>query len=274
MNATRSSVDVSAGRLNLGPRERWLSLAAGSVLVAYGLTRSWRSLPWLLLGGALAARGYTGHSYLYERLGRRRRLPAGRATWHGGRGIRIEEAITINRPVSEVFAAWNDTRKLPCFMKHLEVVTPIGENRSLWTARTGGPIPLRLRWEAEVVARRENELLSWRSVPGSDIDIAGAVLFQPAPGERGTELRAVLTYIPPGRALGLAVAGAFRAVTAQQVKNDLWQFKNVMEAGEVPTVEGQPSGRAREAVPVEQMAAAGIASRTGSSQAAEPLAER
>ena len=274
MNATRPSVGAPSGAVNVGARERWLSLAAGSALVAYGLLRSWRSLPWLLLGGALVSRGYTGHSYLYERLGRERRPLAGRATWPGGRGIRIEEAITISRPVSQVFGAYRDTRRLPRFMKHLEVVTPIGENRSLWTARMGGPIPLRLRWEAEIVAERENELLSWRSVPGSDIDIAGAVLFQPAPAGRGTELRAVLTYLPPGGALGLAIASAFRAVTAQQVKNDLWRFKNVMEAGEVPTVDGQPSGRTREAVAVTEMAAAATVATEGSSQAAEPVAER
>jgi uncharacterized membrane protein len=242
-SAMGPSRDATSTRVNVGSRERWVSLAVGGALVTFGLLRSWRSLPWLLLGGAMVARGYTGHSPLYERLGRQRRLPKGRATWPGGRGIRIAEAITINRPVGEVYRAYRDMETLPQFMQHLEVVSPVGERRTLWTARTGGPIPLRLQWEAEIVAERENEMLSWRSVPGSDIDIAGAVLFAPAPGGRGTELRAVLTYIPPGGALGLAVASAFRAVTAQQIKNDLWRFKNVMETGEVPTVAGQPSGR-------------------------------
>lgn len=274
MNATGASVDTPSTRINVGARERWLSLAAGSALVAYGLLRSWRSLPWLLLGGAMVSRGYTGHSLLYERLGRERKLPTGRATWPGGRGIRIAEAITINRPVSEVFHAYRDTRRLPRFMKHLEVVTPIGENRSVWTARTGGPIPLRLQWEAEIVAERENEMLSWRSIPGSDIDIAGAVLFQPAPAGRGTELHTVLTYIPPGGALGLAIASAFRTVTAQQIKNDLWRFKNVMEAGEVPTVDGQPSGRDRGAPVAVGMPAAGAPMAAESSPLPEPAVER
>lgn len=282
MNATTPSVGGPAegvprrsappGGVNVGAHERWLSLAVGSALLAYALMRYRRSLPWLLVGGGLVARGYTGHSYLYERLGRERKPGRGASAWPGGRGIRIEEAITINRPVREVFAAWRDTRKLPRFMEHLEVVTPIGENRSLWTARMGGPIPLRLRWEAEIVAEREGEVLSWRSIPGSDIDIAGAVRFQPAPGERGTELRAVLTYIPPGGPLGLALASAFRAVTAQQVKNDLSRFKNVMEAGEVPTVHGQPSGRAREVV--VETSSSGVTTGAQASQAAEPVAGR
>lgn len=268
MNAMATSGDAPSSKVNVGARERWVSLAAGGALVVYGLLRSWRSLPWLLLGGAMVARGYTGHSMLYERLGRRRRFPTGRATWPGGRGIRIAEAITINRPVSEVYRAYRDTRSLPRFMEHLEVVTPLGQNRSIWTARTGGPIPLRLQWEAEIVAERENELLSWRSVPGSDIDIAGAVLFEPAPGDRGTEVHAVLTYIPPGGALGLSIASAFRAVTAQQVKNDLWRFKSVMEAGEVPTVDGQSSGREREALTAAGSTPAGISE--GAPVAEEP----
>lgn len=274
MNATRSTADVPSAGVNIGARERWFSLAAGSVLVAIGLLRSWRSLPWVVLGGAMVARGYTGHSMLYERLGRERKIPTGRAAWPGGRGIRIAEAITINRPVSEVYRAYRDARRLPQFMKHLEVVTPVGEKRSVWTASTGGPIPLRLRWEAELVAERENEMLSWRSVPGSDIDIAGAILFEPAPAGRGTEMRVVLTYLPPGRALGLAIASAFRAVTAQQVKNDLWRFKSMMEAGEVPTTDGQPSGREHRAPAAAEMEAAGALEASPSPPVAEPAVER
>jgi hypothetical protein len=32
-------------------------------------------------------------------------------------------------------------------------------------------------------------------------------------------------------------------VTAEQVKNDISRFKSLMETGEIPTTEGQPSGR-------------------------------
>lgn len=57
--------------VNVGERERWASLIGGGLLAAYGLLRgSALRLPLVLLGGALAYRGYTGHCQVYEALGR------------------------------------------------------------------------------------------------------------------------------------------------------------------------------------------------------------
>jgi uncharacterized membrane protein len=36
------------------------------------------------------------------------------------------------------------------------------------------------------------------------VDIAGSVRFCPAPGGRGTEIKVILTYAPPGGKLGAA----------------------------------------------------------------------
>ena len=56
-------------------------------------------------------------------------------------------------------------------------------------------------------------------------------------------MRAHIAYNPPGGVVGDALAALFQRVTAQQVKDDIRRFKAVMEAGEAPTVDGQPSGR-------------------------------
>ena len=62
----------AAGRrhhVNVGQVERWASLLGGGVLSAYGLLRgSACGLAFAVIGGALAYRGYTGHSHLYEAL--------------------------------------------------------------------------------------------------------------------------------------------------------------------------------------------------------------
>ena len=59
-----------------------------------------------------------------------------------------------------------------------------------------------IEWDAEIVEERENALLSWRSMPGADIENAGTVRFREMPNGRGTEVRLRLDYSPPGGRAG------------------------------------------------------------------------
>ena len=92
----------------------------------------------------------------------------------------------------------------------------------------------------------ENELIAWRSLPGAKVDVAGSVLFLDAPGSRGTEVRVELQYNPPGGVLGAFAAKMWGEEPTDQIEEDLHRFKQIMEAGEVITTEGQPSGRESE----------------------------
>jgi hypothetical protein len=47
---------------------------------------------------------------------------------------------------------------------------------------------------------------------------------------------------PAGR-IGAQLAKLFGEEPEQQVREDLRRFKELMEAGEIPTIDGQPSGR-------------------------------
>jgi hypothetical protein len=78
---------------------------------------------------------------------------------------------------------------------------------------------------------------------GSQVDTAGSVHFKPAPGGRGTEVLVEFQYNPPGGLLGAAYSKLMGQDPSSQVKNDLHRLKQMMEAGEVATVEGQPSGK-------------------------------
>ena len=61
---------------------------------------------------------------------------------------------------------------------------------------------------------------------------------------RGCVVRVSLTYAPPGGKLAAVVAKLFGEEPGQQVQDDLRRLKQQMEAGEVPTVDGQPRGSA------------------------------
>jgi uncharacterized membrane protein len=148
-----------------------------------------------------------------------------------GGAMAIVQAVTVNRSPEEVYRFWRDFQNLPRFMSHLESVQVIDEKRSHWVARApaGGTV----EWDAEIIEDRPNQLIAWRSLEGADVDNSGLVLFKPAPGGRGTEVTVEIEYNPPGGALGAGIAKIFGEAPEQQVKDDLYRFKQVMETGEV-----------------------------------------
>lgn len=228
-------------RVNVGRLERGISVASGIALLAYTLSHRPRlSLPLALDAGYMIYRGATGHCTFYQMLG------INRAEVNGHEGIRVERSVTVNRPRTELYQKWRNLENLPRFMQHLESVEvdKTDRGRSHWVAKA--PFGKTVQWDAEVIEERENELLVWKSLPGSMVESMGRVEFLDAPVGRGTLVRVTMEYNPPAGSLGAAVAKLFRQEPAMQIKNDLRHFKQVMETGEIPTVAGQPTGRGRQ----------------------------
>jgi len=71
---------------------------------------------------------------------------------------------------------------------------------------------------------------------------AGEVLFAPAPGDRGTEIRVRMTYEPPAESAGVEISHLLGRDAARLIREDLRRFKRLLEAGEAPQTEGQPEG--------------------------------
>jgi uncharacterized membrane protein len=232
-------MDVEESHVNVGRTERWLrrrDLPGGFAAAA---------------GAALLYRGATGHCPINERLGRN---TAGnghaavadfgsdtRTRLSGARGIIVEDAVTINRPVSEIYRFWRNFENLPRFMQHLEAVAVREGGISHWVAK--GPAGTRVEWDARIINEIENKVIAWQSLEGSMIATAGSVNFDETP--RGTSLRVKFQYDPPAGKIGAAVARLLGEEPAIQVRDDLRRFKQLMETGEIPTTHGQPSGRAR-----------------------------
>jgi uncharacterized membrane protein len=219
--------------VNVSELERRASIIGGTALAMFGVVKG--GLSGLVLagvGGDLIYRGATGHCVLYEKLG---------VNTSGPHGIKVERVGTIDRPVEELYRFWRNFENLPRFMEHLESVKVLDNKRSHWVAKApaGGSV----EWDAEIVEERENELISWRSLPGADVPNTGRVTFTKAPGNRGYEVRVNLEYSPPAGQLGAAFAKLFGEEPDQQVMEDLRHFKEIMEVGEIPTTKGQPSCR-------------------------------
>ncbi len=145
-------------------------------------------------------------------------------------GLRVKKSVTVNRPVEEVYAHWRNFENLPQFMKHLDSVQNTGENTSRWSA--GSSQGQSVHWDVQLVEDQTNKLLSWHTIGVSDVTGHGRVEFSPAPGDRGTEVRAVIEYQVPGGSVGNRLARIFRDVPGVKVENQLNIFKQIMELGE------------------------------------------
>jgi uncharacterized membrane protein len=232
-------------KTNLNNAERAASLIGGATLLFVGLKRpSWGGLLMAIAGGALVHTGATGYCVAYSALGR---------TSNGtsddenvARDVHVERSILINKDSTELYSFWRRLENLPGIMRHLESVTTLDHRRSHWVAV--GPVGKRFEWDAEIYNEKPNELIAWRSLPGAAVTNAGSVRFEPAGPGRGTKVKVVLNYNVPGGKLTALFAKPFGTEPGQLIEDDLRRFKQLMETGEVPTIDGQPTGVATNGV--------------------------
>jgi uncharacterized membrane protein len=196
----------------------------------------------LIGGGALAVAGLTRRSKASLALAAGGGILAYAGSKAASRPAHLiaSSTIQLNCSPSEAYRFWREVENLPLFMRHLQSVSVIGDRRTRWIA--AGPLGSQIRWDAEIITERENELISWRSLPGSDIAVDGSVEFRNAPGNRGTFVSANIIYSPPAGRAGAAMAKLFGKHPGFLMRQDLRRFKALIEAGEIPTIEGQSHG--------------------------------
>ena len=227
---------------NAGSVAAALSLAAGTIVALRGVARRGTVAGSLMtgIGGALLYQGATGRPLL----GRVRdeRTDGDEEADIAARGFHVAQAFLVNKRAEELYRYWRDFEKLPRIMTYLDRVDVLDPRRSRWVAKApllaGGTV----EWDAEITRDEPNRAIAWRSLPGAQVEVAGEIEFRPALGDRGTEVHVVLSYLPPAGRLGHGIAKLFGKAPHRTVREDLRNFKRVMEAGELPTTTGQPRG--------------------------------
>lgn len=241
-NLRRPELDENT--VNVGKTERVISGLAAAAVAVVGLRRK-RLRPLLLpLAANLISRAVTGRCPVNRALGRntaRRGRVRPVASVRRGEGIKVEKSVIVNRRPPEVYRFWRNFENLPRFMDHLESVAVIDETRSHWVAKA--PAGTRVEWDAVIHNEIEDELIAWRSLPGSDVGNAGSVHFTPLDDGNRTEVRVVLSYDPPAGKVGAALAKLLGEEPSKQIEDDLRRFKQVIEGAEVPGNSRQSAGR-------------------------------
>ncbi|WP_375393628.1 SRPBCC family protein [uncultured Sphingomonas sp.] len=162
-------------------------------------------------------------------------VPAGEGT------AMTAAAVTINRPVGELFSFFRDFVNFATFMENVDRIDVLDATHSHWVVKA--PAGRTVEWDATVTAEVENRFIDWTSDPGADVANGGRVEFRDA-GARGTVVTATIRYDPPGGIVGKVIAKMFQREPAIQARRDLRRFKQLMETGEIAT--GAFTNRQRE----------------------------
>lgn len=139
-------------------------------------------------------------------------------TVSGDRELAIR-AITINRPIAEVYEFYRDLTKAPLFMEDVEQVQVSG-NRSHWVSKHG-------EWDSEITKDVPNAEITWQAEGNS-----GRTTFEDVPG-RGTVVTLTTAY--DQSFVGKVVAKITQKDPKIMARRNLRRLKQLLETGEIAT---------------------------------------
>lgn len=155
----------------------------------------------------------------------------------------VGKTVTVGKPREEIYAQWRDFTRFPHFMENVESVQKLDDKRSRWMIKA--PAGTSVQLVTRITEDKPNEAIAWESEPESEIKTTGRAEFLDAGPGRGTMVRLIMRYDPPGGIIGKGIAKLFQREPHIQARRDLRRFKQLMENGEIAT-SASPSGRASE----------------------------
>jgi uncharacterized membrane protein len=150
--------------------------------------------------------------------------------------IWVRTTAVVQAGTQQLYAMWRKVEEAPLWQEEITRVVATGPNTSHWIMESDGKI---IEWDSEVIADEPGERITWKST-GGDSENAGEVIFEEAPGGRGTMVT-VLQEFRMGK-----LVSAWETLVGrnpkQAVIENLRHFKALAETGEIPRTQGQPHG--------------------------------
>lgn len=136
------------------------------------------------------------------------------------REMSCEVSCTINRPASEIYSYLHDSHNWID-----QLVSEKQKNQKSSVTLTG---------------EQPDQSLSWQAGDGRRYDVI--LRFQPAPGNRGTEVHAHVRTPSTTSLIAELFQSAGGQSLEQRTRESLRRAKQLLEAGEIATTDGQPHG--------------------------------
>ncbi len=164
--------------------------------------------------------------------------------------VQEQATFTINRPAQELYDLWRDEEKAPTYQESIRSVKRTGSTTSHWVMDL--PNGQTLEWDAEWTAQEPGKRLAYRTIGSPQVPLAGQIVFEPAVNGRGTVVRINQEFLFPGGKLGATMSGLVSRTPGGYVRENLRHFKQLAEAGEIPTTRGQAHGERGSATGLKQ----------------------
>lgn len=150
----------------------------------------------------------------------------------------VRTSALVQSDRMKLYDLWHDVESAPRWQEHIVEVAATGPKTSRWTMKTSNKDDAdTITWDSEVIADEPGVRIAWRSVSGESNN-AGEVIFEDAPGGRGTVVT-VLQEFRMGK-----IASAWETLVGrnpkQEVVENLRHFKALAETGEIPRSQSDP----------------------------------
>jgi uncharacterized membrane protein len=150
--------------------------------------------------------------------------------------IWVRTSALVQSSPEELYKAWRNVELAPTWQEEIVDVRRTGETTSHWVMKSGDKT---IEWDSEVLADEPGKRIAWHTI-GGESENAGEVIFEPAPGGKGT-IATVLQEFRMGK-----IASAWETFVdrnpKQAVIENLRHFKALVETGEIPRIQNQPHG--------------------------------
>jgi uncharacterized membrane protein len=204
-----NSVNIIAGASILG----------GTALAGYGIMkRSWSGAAMAVGGACLAYKGLNDITHPYS--------------------AQVKVTQTIGATPTEIHAFLQDSRNWKKVLKGIDMESNgAGSVKLTIGSLSNSPVIS----EAHVTDQQPGKFMAWTSGDGP-MQHHGVLHFRSAPGDRGTELSTAFEFNAPAGPVARAILMFLGKDPEQLARESLRRLKQLIEAGEIPTIDNQPSG--------------------------------
>ena len=166
-------------------------------------------------------------------------VPLPRGHEHGG--VQGHAVQTIDASPEHIFAIFNRYELLPSWQDGVVQVTATGDRTAHWIFQDPGT-GKQIEYDSEITESIPGQLHVSRIVNGPFEGTTDTLTLAPHPTGRGTTVTWVSDFKLPGGLIANAVAALASRTPEQMLIENLRHLKQLIETGEIPSVEGQPAG--------------------------------
>ncbi len=152
----------------------------------------------------------------------------------------IRRSVSINADSAGVFAALDDPPTIGRLVGPAAHLDEVSSNRWAWSI--SGPFGATISLRSVLTDVRPGKRIAWRA--GSDAIVPHDVTLDvmDAPDGMGTVIRADVALYPSSKLPLVGTRKALETAADRTLATALYRLRALLETGEIPTVEGQPSG--------------------------------